>query len=69
MRRAEEFEVADGDMEVRPQHHDRIRPPGRRPGERCPASRTHQGCKLWFDRADDRLHCCHLVVSHLPGES
>lgn len=28
---------------------------------------THQGCKLWFDRADDRLRCpCH-VTSFSPA--
>jgi cytochrome b6-f complex iron-sulfur subunit len=30
---------------------------------------THQGCRLWFDRSDDQLHCpCHLTSFSPTGQ-
>lgn len=67
---AQSSEVADGDM----RKFDLGTVTGfvRRVDDRVEAVSgvcTHQGCKLWFDRADDRLHCpCHLTSFSPAGE-
>lgn len=67
---AQSAEVPDGDM--RPFDLGAVTGFVRRVDNRVEAVSgvcTHQGCKLWFNRSDDRLHCpCHATSFSPAGE-